>query len=268
MGILNWITHEPADEYHARSRNGEFMSSHLLADFRESPLLYRKETTGQIEKKDSPAFAIGRATHSLILEGIDAFERDFLVADGPINPRTGEPYGKTTKSYADWMAEQDREIVSSSDFEQMQKYCMSVRSHKEAAWLLSKGEAEGVVRARLHGVPCQIRMDWFSSEFGLVDLKTAAELKYFESDCKRYGYLYQLGFYRAVIREVIGENVPVHIIAVEKCEPFATGVWELADEALTVAENSNKFALNRYLECLETGVWPTGYEEMRFINEF
>ena len=35
MRNLNFIIHEPADEYHARSRSGEFMSSHLLADFRE-----------------------------------------------------------------------------------------------------------------------------------------------------------------------------------------------------------------------------------------
>ena len=39
----NFIIHEPAGEYHARSRGGDFMSSHLLADFRESPALYRKE---------------------------------------------------------------------------------------------------------------------------------------------------------------------------------------------------------------------------------
>ena len=29
----------PADEYHAASRSGRYMSSHLLADFRESPEL-------------------------------------------------------------------------------------------------------------------------------------------------------------------------------------------------------------------------------------
>ena len=42
----NFIIHEPADEYHARSRSGEYMSSHLLADFRESPALYRRKVSG------------------------------------------------------------------------------------------------------------------------------------------------------------------------------------------------------------------------------
>lgn len=84
----NFITHEPADTYHARSRSGEFMSSHLLADFRESPALFRKEINGEIEQKDTPAFVLGRAAHSLILEGRTAFDRDFVVTDGPVNPRT------------------------------------------------------------------------------------------------------------------------------------------------------------------------------------
>lgn len=31
------IIHIPSAEYHAESRNGRYLSSHLLADFRQSP---------------------------------------------------------------------------------------------------------------------------------------------------------------------------------------------------------------------------------------
>ena len=93
----NFITHEPADIYHARSRSGEFMSSHLLADFRESPALFRKEINGEIEQKDTPAFVLGRAAHSLILEGRTAFDRDFVVTDGPVNPSRTAPAGRTLR---------------------------------------------------------------------------------------------------------------------------------------------------------------------------
>ena len=113
---INFIINEPASEYHARSRSGEFMSSHLLADFRESPALYRKKVTGEIEDKDSSAFVIGRAAHCLILEGRKAFDRDYVVSDGPINPRTGEAYGRTTKAFTEWAATQDREVISGKDF--------------------------------------------------------------------------------------------------------------------------------------------------------
>ena len=262
----DFIIHEPAGEYHARSRSGEFMSSHLLADFRESPMLYYKEITGQIEEKESPAFAIGRAAHSLILEGRHAFDRDFLVANGPVNPRTGEPFGKTTKAYADWLASQDREVISEKDFAFIMNLQKAVCLHPEALKLLADGEAEGVVRASCNGVPCQIRMDWFNPEYGLVDLKTCDSLRWFESDCRRYGYIHQMAFYRMVVRAMSGKTYPVYIIAVEKNEPFSAGVWKLTDEVLDLAEQTNKAALNRYRECDVSGIWPTGYEDIRIID--
>ena len=82
----DFIIHEPAESYHFRSRSGEYMSSHLLADFRESPALYYKEISGQIDPKESAAFTLGRAAHSLILEGRHAFDRDYIVCNGPVNP--------------------------------------------------------------------------------------------------------------------------------------------------------------------------------------
>lgn len=106
----------PADEYHAASRSGRHMSSHLLADFRESPELYRRKTSGKIAEAEGSALALGRAAHCLILEGRAAFDGQFLVADGPVNPKTSEPYGKATKAYADWLASQTKEIVIQKDF--------------------------------------------------------------------------------------------------------------------------------------------------------
>lgn len=257
---------ESANEYHARARNGEFMSSHLLADFRESPALYHKKILGRIEETESPAFILGRAAHCLILEGRHAFDRDYLIADGPINPRTGEPYGAKSKAYSEWAASQNREVVSGGDFNFLLKLQTGVWLHPAASELLTDGVAEGVVRGDYHGVPCQIRMDWYSSRAGLVDLKTCDSLRWFEADARRYGYLYQLAFYRAIIRRATGGNVPVHLIAVEKNEPFSAGVWRLTDEVLDLAEVVNLAALERFRACRASGVWPTGYENVRIID--
>ena len=266
MNNIDFIIHEPADEYHARSRSGEYMSSHLLADFRESPALYRKKVTGKIEETESAAFIMGRAAHCLILEGRNAFDHEYVVSDGPINPRTGESYGSKTKAFAEWAATQDREVVSVKDYNFILKLQTGVWLHPAASELLANGEAEGVIRAEYCGVPCQIRMDWFNPTLGLVDLKTCDSLKWFESDCRRYGYIHQLAFYWAVIRKATGITVPVHIIAVEKNEPFSAGVWKLTDEVLDLAELSNKAALERFRACCTTGVWPTGYEDIRIID--
>ena len=266
MTDLSFIIHEPADEYHARSRNGEFMSSHLLADFRESPALYRRKVSGEITESESSAFVMGRAAHCLILEGRNAFDREYVVTDGPINPRTGESYGRSTKAFAEWAATQEREIISGKDFSFLLKLQRGVWLHPIASELLADGIAEGVVRAEYCSVPCQIRMDWFGMKSGLVDLKTCDTLRWFESDCRRYGYIQQLAFYRAILRILSGKNFPVHIIAVEKNEPFSAGVWKLTDELLDLAELSNESALERFRACCISGVWPTGYEDLRIID--
>ena len=95
----NVITHEPADVYHAK--RSEYLSSHQLADFRKCPLLYHRKKTGSIAEEDRPAYMIGRAAHTLILEGLDRFEEDFAVG-GPVNPKTGQPFGSDTKAWAEW----------------------------------------------------------------------------------------------------------------------------------------------------------------------
>lgn len=264
---MNWYHFEPADEYHARSRSGEFLSSHLLDDFRKSPLLYYKKIHGEIPAEDSTAFLFGRAVHALTLEGIDAFQKEFIVSDGPINEKTGKVFGKTSGVYQDWLAEQDRDVISVNQWQEVAKLNMSVRENREARKLLANGFAEAVVRTHLFGVPCQIRMDWFNPDEGLVDLKTCAELRWFEADARRYGYIRQLAFYRAAIRAVTGITVPVHIVAVEKCEPYASGVWYLTEEVLDAAEIQLESTMKKYKNCIETNIWPTGYETIRVLDE-
>lgn len=262
----NFILQIPADEYHAETKAGKFLSSHMLGDFRNCPELYRKKLAGEYVEPESQAFLIGRAAHSLILEGRTAFDSEFVVSDGPINPKTGECFGKTTKAYAEWLAAQNRTVISGKDFAFISKLQQSVWLHPEASELLANGVAEGVIRADYEGEPCQIRMDFYSSRFGIIDLKTCDDLRWFENDFKRYGYGYQLAFYRAVLRQCCGENRPCYVIAVEKREPFRCGVWRITEEALDLAEMENKAAIARLHKCRYTNTWPTGFEELRFIT--
>ena len=38
--IPDYILHEPEEAYHARSKSGEMLSSHMLAKFQEMPFKY------------------------------------------------------------------------------------------------------------------------------------------------------------------------------------------------------------------------------------
>ncbi len=109
-------------------------------------------------------------------------------------------------------------------------------------------------------------MDWFEPHHGIVDLKTCDDLTWFEADARRFGYAHQLAFYRAVLAQVIGVHMPVHLIAVEKKEPFRCGVWLVSPDTLAVAHRDNEQAIDRLKACLAEELWPTGYEERRLFD--
>ena len=266
-----FIVDIPADEYHEAARRGEFLSSHLLADFRNCPRLYRKKMAGEIEPTDTAAYQIGRALHTLILEGRSKFDEEYLISSGPTNPKTGEPFGKATKAYREWAAAQKRPVISSEDFGWMVKLQQSVALHNFASTLLENGRAEGTVRITLDGEPSQIRMDWFNADFEgrpiIVDLKTCDNLSFFERDARKYEYPEQLAFYREVFRAASdGVSLDVYIIAIEKREPYRCGVWKLTDELLDQCDAANKMAMSLLKECRRRNEWPTGYEEMRVMG--
>jgi len=262
--VLDLLITEPADQYHARSQ--EYLSSHQLMDFVRCPYLYHRKRVGLLEDRQSPAYLIGRAAHVRILEGQDEYRRQFAFG-GPINPTTGRPFGANTKAFAEWAQAQAKPVLTQDQLDLIEQMACGVSMNDRAVDLLVYGQAEGVVRAEYCGVPSQIRMDWLNPHSGIVDLKTCDDLTWFEADAKRYGYHRQMAFYRAVLAQALGgQLVPVHIIAVEKKEPFRCGVWRISDETLAIAQRENQAAINRLQHCQQTDQWPTGYEELRILE--
>jgi len=261
LGIL---IREPADAYHAKA--GEYLTSHLLADFRKCPLLYHRKRLGLVVEKDQPSYIVGRATHVLVLEGRDRYEAEYAVG-GPINPTTGKPFGQTSKKFAQWLEAQGKPFLKDDHAIEAEQMASAVKGHEAAMTLLSEGVPEGVVRAEYCGVPCQVRVDWLSPDYGIIDLKTCNNLTWFESDARKFGYAYQLAFYRAVLAQALEQTLlPVHLIAVEKAPPQRVGVWVMGQDVLAVAQKENEEAIGRLLECERTDSWPTGYEEPRIFD--
>ena len=260
----------PEEEYHEAARKREFVSSHYLALYRRCPALYHQEMLGLVPRKDSAAFALGRAAHVAILQGEDAFNAQFLVDDGPINERTGKPFAPGTKAWEEHFAGEVRTVVSTADFGVIQHMRLSVLEHPVAATLLEKGRAEGTIRVPdLCGLPCQIRIDLFNPERGIVDLKSTADLDRFVWDARDYDYAYQMAFYRQVLAAAFPQaaGAPVHIVAVEKQRPFRCGVWEVELASLDRAAAENLAALGQLAVSLaDGGRWPTLYETIRTLT--
>ena len=254
---------EPAGEYHAKAKH--YLSSHQLIDFVKCPYLYNKKRLGLITGTESQAFLLGSAAHTLILEGRDKYESDYAIG-GPINPATGRPYGNTTKKFLEWQEVQQKPVLTFEQSETIEAMLSAVRMNEYAAALLKTGVAEGVIRAEYCGLPCQIRLDWFNPEYGIVDLKTCDDLTWFESDARRFRYQNQVAFYQCVLDAVIERLVPVYIIAVEKKEPFRCGVWEVTAETLLTARAENEAAIERLKAAKSSDTWVTGYEDLRMLS--
>ncbi len=270
MNPFDFIIREDEAKYHARSAAGEYLSSHMLAEFRKSPFRYQEKLLGKTQESDKAEYAFGRAAHKLILEGEDEFERCYTVSDGPVNDRTGKPYGKETKAYQDWLSVQKGDVVTTSDYDKIRTMANSVATHPAAPHLTryesEEGVAEGVVRAFYSGIPCQIRMDYFRKDIGIVDLKTCANIELFEVDARKYGYILQMAFYQAVLQAASGVFYPVHIIAVDKTDSAVCGVWQIPAVELEAASRINEAAIFRLNECREKGIFPTGFEQKRILT--
>jgi hypothetical protein len=260
---LSFLQREPAEAYHAKA--GQYLSSHLLADFRKSPLLYHRRRFGLIQEEDRPAYLVGRAAHTVILEGLEVFHQTYSVG-GPVNPKKGRPFGSSTKAWAEWAEAQGKPVLTAEQYNLVMRMADGVQQNAEARRLLAEGVAEGVVRTEYCGVQCQIRMDWFHPQQGIVDLKSCDTIDYFEADARRYGYAHQLAFYRAVLAQVIGAWKPVYLIAVEKKAPCLCGVWRVSDDTLSIAQQENEAAIRRLRQCTSLGNWPSGYEEVRLFE--
>lgn len=260
---LDFLIREGEAQYRAKAKT--HLTSHALADFRRCPLLYWKKQQGLVPDEDRPAYLLGRAAHVLILEGRERFDAEYAVG-GPINARTGKPFGANTQAYADWAAAQGKPVITDEQFALIVNLATGVRSHGIAAELLSDGVPEGVVRTEYCGRSCQARLDFFNPERGVIDLKTCDDLTWFEADARRFGYAHQFAFYHALVARGTGEDAAVHVIAVEKKPPYRCGVWRMSEQTLAVARRENEAAIARLGECESRNPWPTGYEEVRAFD--
>ena len=257
------LIREPADVYHAKA--GEYLSSHMLAEFRRNPLLFHKKELGLIEDQDRPAYVLGRAAHVLILEGREAYEQAYAFG-GPINPKTGQPFGSRTKAFREWAEARGKPVLDDDQAALVESLNTSVQAHEHASTLLADGIAEGVIRAEYCGLPCQARLDWLNPDRGIVDLKTCDNLDWLQIDARSYGYVYQLAFYRSLAAMITGQLLPVYMIAVEKREPLRTGVWRMSEEVLGLAQKENEESIARLIACREKDEWLSGYEDIRTFD--
>lgn len=251
----------------------ENLSSHKFSYFRDgSPAKYKAVIDGVIPQQDVQAFIQGRGAHTLILEGRNKYLSEYVVG-GPVNQKTGKAFGRETKTFKHWLIEERVDINRLLTIEEdklNEVLAKSARNNPIVVDILSDGIAESVIRTEYLGVNCQVRPDWISPHYGIIDLKTCAELARFERDARyKFNYIANAAFYRSVIGASLGSDyldLPFLFIAIEKNAPYSAGVFEVDPALLDMYEQVNEKSIERLKECRANNKWPNNFEGITTIT--
>ena len=147
-------------DYHAHQAIGASTAKLAL----KSLQLFDDARRGIYTTPDRPHFQIGTLAHMMVLEPAK-FAR-LVTCDGPINPRTGEMYGRDTNKFSAWLADRPGVTVVEPWL-----YTMLDRMPREVKELLRGTVREQSFFTTLCGLQVKCRPD--SLKPGLIqDLKT------------------------------------------------------------------------------------------------
>ena len=242
---------------------------------------YYKYLSGEYEYKEKPSFKIGKACHMYLLEGRKAFEQVYwhnpyseLKKEDLLKKLYSIGYDETIKrmpviDLMELLLEKEgiepKQIhLSASELNQVVCMARSAMNDKRTKNALSqKGEPELSIfwQDEKTGVWLKCRPDFLPYDCKNVpDYKTADSVdpyKFFGSFVK-YRYYVQAAMYRMGIKAVTGIDVDnFFFLAQEKEPPYVSQIFVPDDNFLIYGEKIIYNAIEKYLECQESGLWNT-----------
>ena len=135
----------------------------------------------------------------------------------------------------------------------------ALKSHPIVAKHLTEGRAELSGYYRHNGVRLRFRPDWLNDTVCL-DVKTAqsADPDEFSRSVAKWGYHQQQAWYEDGLAAHGITGLRFLFAVVEKEPPYLASVCELDPESVNEGRRLNRQAIDTYLACTESGMWP-GY---------
>lgn len=195
--IVDYSNFELVSDKEYYSSYGEYMSVSLLKRFASDPLGFDEYMANRKEnEKPTDALVFGQAAHTLILEGEQEFGDCYRVLGDEVNnPRTGKPYGRSTKSFHDacqnaganaWRALTSQEVETAYGMRE------AIRGHSEASEAIGDCDhIEWALRGKMGGVKFQGKLDACNKRGRIVDLKTMRPGTSGYQQMEDYNYLWQ-----------------------------------------------------------------------------
>jgi hypothetical protein len=212
-------------------------------------------------KFSSDALSLGSLVHAVVLE--EDILHDLYAVMPKIDRRTKA--GK--EQYAEFLRiNDDKTVCTQEDWDTAMAMRQAVWSHPASKSLLKrKGKTEQSLTWRHPlGIDCKGRIDLLLEGKGrqkpmIVDLKTTQDASPagFARSVAKYGYHMQAAFYKDGMVHGADRNCGFAIIAVEKVEPYAVGVYILDDEALSQGRKDYEKVLTSWKDAVQSDTYPS-----------
>ena len=213
----------------------------------------------------SAAMQFGTIFHALFLEPKKAAA---LMVPAPINEKTGNPFGRDTKAWAEYAVRHPGKLIVSQDevagFHTMAK---NAAADPDIVDLMrSEGQSEVclVWDDPMVGGRCKARVDRLLAKgahktIGRVDYKTAesGRIGKFRKACEDYGYFTANSFYARGCR-ALDLFKPGAFLVFESARPFPCVLYTVGEETSKVANDIVVGWMQTYRACRESGRYP-GY---------
>lgn len=203
-----------------------------------------------------------------------------VLGDGPIIVPVDAPDWRTKA------AREERDEIRASgavpllahEHEQVKAMAAVIRDHPIASRLLQAGSGKAeqtlVWQDQLSGVWRRALLDWFpnrtaSGRLIVPDYKSAqsADPEAFARSAANYGYHVQAAWYLDGITALDQGDDPAFVFVVqEKDPPHLVTVVELDAVALRIGRSLARRAIDVFVECNRTGVWPGYSDEVELVS--
>ena len=248
--------------YHSQPCDGPSVSSSgLRTIWAESAAHFFAKSSLNPNRKaqdDSPAFAVGRLAHKLLLEG-----REGLADEFAIRPDRWDSW--RTKESQVWRDEQvlaGRTVITEDDLETVTGMAESLGRHPlvKAGILDGKVERSLIWKDAETGIWIKSRPDVIPNGSGIVaDLKSTVSVTddALAKSLASYGYNVQAAVVGMGLEAVLGLAMEAFaLVWVEKADPWCVRVTQLTPDDIERGRLQVRAALRTMARCLDTGVWP------------
>lgn len=276
-------TEMPNEEYHRGEWQREFVSSTTLKNYLVSPKYFKYSLINP--KQISQAAAIQGSVYHSMLESIckngciDGIYDEFFVFDAPINPKTGEPYGATTKAYKEAYQEQiemsgGKTPCSQEEIETANRMVTALlndcgQTSEIVNYLLQIGTPEVSFFCEYEGAKFKFRTD-LKTRNKIVDWKSCAlddlHPDTIAKQISKMNYGFSAAFYQFFCHQVTGEWNEFLWVFQQKTPPYdavivSAGDWAYAtdwDGQVIKGPSAIEFEniLEKHIKCTDTDYYP------------